>query len=135
MTRAPQRREEDGTLRLQSIGLLFAAIALAVAPAARAACPPGDTCVYVDATACAGVEDECENPGPGTGTEMDPYCCLQDGLDNALTGDTLEELGVSNFDEYAQFLTNVVSSGRGPGQRELYVRGAATEQSSITVTS
>ena len=34
---------------------------------------------------------------------------------NALTGDTLEELGVSNFDEYAQFLTNVVSSGRGTG--------------------
>jgi iron complex outermembrane receptor protein len=54
---------------------------------------------------------------------------------NALTGDSLEELGVDNFDEYAQFLTNVVSSGRGPGQRELYVRGAATEQSSITITS
>ncbi len=54
---------------------------------------------------------------------------------NALTGDSLRELGVSNFDEYAQFLTNVVSSGRGPGQRELYVRGAATEQSSITITS
>jgi outer membrane receptor protein involved in Fe transport len=54
---------------------------------------------------------------------------------SALTGDSLQELGVSNFDEYAQFLTNVVSSGRGPGQRELYVRGAATEQSSITITS
>ncbi|MEM8767773.1 MAG: TonB-dependent receptor [Pseudomonadota bacterium] len=54
---------------------------------------------------------------------------------SALTGDSLEELGVSNFDEYAQFLTNVVSSGRGPGQRELYVRGAATEQSAITVSS
>ncbi|MEJ2087841.1 MAG: TonB-dependent receptor, partial [Gammaproteobacteria bacterium] len=54
---------------------------------------------------------------------------------NALTGDSIEEMGVSNFDEYAQFLTNVVASGRGPGQRELYVRGAATEQSSITITS
>ncbi len=54
---------------------------------------------------------------------------------SALTGDSLKELGVDNFDEYAQFLTNVVSSGRGPGQRELYIRGAATEQSSITITS
>lgn len=54
---------------------------------------------------------------------------------SALTGESLQELGVSSFDEYAQFLTNVVSSGRGPGQRELYIRGAATEQSSITITS
>ena len=34
----------------------------------------------------------------------------------AMTGETLEELGVSNFDEYAQYLSNVVVSGRGPGQ-------------------
>ncbi|MGD8830558.1 MAG: TonB-dependent receptor [Pseudomonadales bacterium] len=54
---------------------------------------------------------------------------------SALTGDDMEKLGVVDFDEYAQYLTNVVSSGRGPGQRELYIRGAATEQSSITITS
>ena len=54
---------------------------------------------------------------------------------SAMTGDSIDELGVKNFDEDSQFLTNVISSGRGPGQRELYVRGAATEQSSITITS
>ena len=53
----------------------------------------------------------------------------------AMTGDTLEELGVRNFDEYSQFLSNVVQSGRGPGQKELYIRGAATEQSPITISS
>ena len=53
----------------------------------------------------------------------------------AMKGDTLEKLNVDNFDEYAQYLSNVVVSGRGPGQREMYIRGAATEQSSITITS
>lgn len=53
----------------------------------------------------------------------------------ALTGDSLEELGVTNFDQYVEYLPNVVQSGRGPGQSEIYIRGAATEQSSITITS
>jgi outer membrane receptor protein involved in Fe transport len=53
----------------------------------------------------------------------------------ALTGDSLEELGVATFDEYVDFLPNVVQSGRGPGQSVLYIRGASTEQSAITLTS
>lgn len=53
----------------------------------------------------------------------------------ALTGDSLEELGITNFDQYVQYLPNVVQTGRGPGQSEIYIRGAATEQSSITITS
>ena len=53
----------------------------------------------------------------------------------AMTGDSINELGVDNFEEYVNYLPNVVWSGRGPGQAELYIRGAATEQSSITITS
>ena len=53
----------------------------------------------------------------------------------AMTGEAIDELGIDNFDEYVQYLPNVVYSGRGPGQAELYIRGAATEQSSITVSS
>ena len=53
----------------------------------------------------------------------------------AMKGDDIDELGVDNFDEYVQYLPNVVYSGRGPGQAELYIRGAATEQSAITVSS
>lgn len=53
----------------------------------------------------------------------------------AITGDTIDELGIDNFEEYVQYLPNVVWSGRGPGQAELYIRGASTEQSSITITS
>lgn len=53
----------------------------------------------------------------------------------ALTGDSLEKLGVANFDEYVEFLPNVVFQGTGPGQNEIYIRGAATTQSSIAVSS
>ncbi|MEW6996106.1 TonB-dependent receptor [Colwelliaceae bacterium BS250] len=53
----------------------------------------------------------------------------------ALTGDSLERLGVSNFDQYVEFLPNVVFQGTGPGQNEIYIRGAATTQTSIAVSS
>jgi outer membrane receptor protein involved in Fe transport len=53
----------------------------------------------------------------------------------ALTGDSLEKLGVSNFDQYVEFLPNVVFQGTGPGQNEIYIRGAATTQSNISLSS
>jgi len=53
----------------------------------------------------------------------------------ALTGDSLETLGVSNFDQYVEFLPNVVFQGTGPGQNEIYIRGAATSQTNISVSS
>ncbi|MEZ5597986.1 MAG: TonB-dependent receptor [Pseudomonadales bacterium] len=53
----------------------------------------------------------------------------------AMKGDDIDALGVDNFEAYVQYLPNVVYSGRGPGQAELYIRGAATEQSSITISS
>ena len=53
----------------------------------------------------------------------------------ALTGDSLETLGVSNLDQYVEFLPNVVFQGTGPGQNEIYIRGAATTQTSIAVSS
>ena len=53
----------------------------------------------------------------------------------AVTGDTIRELGIETFDEYVEYLPNVVAAGNGPGKKELYIRGSATEQSSITITS
>ncbi|NQZ20855.1 MAG: TonB-dependent receptor [Colwellia sp.] len=53
----------------------------------------------------------------------------------ALTGDSLEKLGVSSFEQYVEFLPNVVFQGTGPGQNEIYIRGAATTQTSIAVSS
>ena len=54
---------------------------------------------------------------------------------SALQGDDLNELRISTFDDYVRYLPNVVTMGTGPGQSELYIRGAATEQSKITVSA
>lgn len=53
----------------------------------------------------------------------------------AVGGDTLRELRVETFDKYVEYLPNVVSLGNGPGKKELYIRGSATEQTSVTITS
>ena len=54
---------------------------------------------------------------------------------SALQGEDLRELRISTFDDYVKYLPNVVTMGTGPGQSELYIRGAATEQSKITVST
>ncbi len=53
----------------------------------------------------------------------------------AVSGDTLRELRVETFDNYVEYLPNVVSAGNGPGKKELYIRGSATEQSGVTVSA
>jgi iron complex outermembrane receptor protein len=53
----------------------------------------------------------------------------------ALNGAALDNLGVDNFQDYVEFLPNVVFQGTGPGQNEIYIRGAATTQTNITVSS
>jgi iron complex outermembrane receptor protein len=54
---------------------------------------------------------------------------------NAITGSEMRDLGIDNFDDYVQYLSNVVFSGRGPGRSEVFMRGAASEQSALTVSS
>ncbi len=54
---------------------------------------------------------------------------------SALSGNALETLGVDNFQDYVEFLPNVVFQGTGPGQNEIYIRGAATSQTSISVST
>lgn len=53
----------------------------------------------------------------------------------ALNGEALEHLGIDNFQDYVEFLPNVVFQGTGPGQNEIYIRGAATTQTNIAVSS
>ena len=53
----------------------------------------------------------------------------------ALQGDALEELRIGTFQDYVQFLPNVVAQGTGPGQNELFIRGAATSQTVLTLSS
>ena len=51
----------------------------------------------------------------------------------AVTGDSLRELRVDTFDKYVNYLPNVIHTGNGPGKKEIYIRGSATEQTSVTV--
>jgi outer membrane receptor protein involved in Fe transport len=54
---------------------------------------------------------------------------------SALNGSSLENLGINNFQDYVEFLPNVVFQGTGPGQNEIYIRGAATTQANIALSS
>ena len=54
---------------------------------------------------------------------------------SALSGDSMRAQGIMTFDDYVNFLPNVTDAGIGPGQREIYIRGSATEQASVTVSS
>lgn len=53
----------------------------------------------------------------------------------ALQSQDLERLRISSFQDYVAYLPNVVSQGTGPGQNEIFIRGAATSQSIITLSS
>ena len=53
----------------------------------------------------------------------------------AVGGDTVKDLRIETFDKYVEYLPNVVGAGNGPGKKELYIRGSATEQSSVTVSA
>ncbi|NVK25490.1 MAG: TonB-dependent receptor [Gammaproteobacteria bacterium] len=54
---------------------------------------------------------------------------------SALSGDAMDALGIDNFQDYVEFLPNVTFQGTGPGQNEIYIRGAATSQTGIAVSS
>src|SRR5207302_7626424 len=41
----------------------------------------------------------------------------------ALTGQALQQLNVSTFDDYIKFLPSVTTASNGPGQNEVFMRG------------
>ena len=51
----------------------------------------------------------------------------------AVTGDDLRDQRIDTFDKYVDSLPNVIHTGNGPGKKEIYIRGSATEQASVTV--
>ena len=50
----------------------------------------------------------------------------------ALTGDALEELGITNFSDYVMQLPSVTAGGSGPGQNTIYIRGVASTTPNLT---
>ena len=51
----------------------------------------------------------------------------------AINEDALHDQGVQSFSDYVQYLPNINADGRGPGQSEMYIRGAAVDAINITV--
>jgi iron complex outermembrane receptor protein len=41
----------------------------------------------------------------------------------AFTGETLQQLNISTFDDYIKYLPNVTTANNGPGQNEVFMRG------------
>ena len=50
----------------------------------------------------------------------------------ALTGESLEELGITNFADYVLQLPGVTAGGSGPGQNTIYIRGVASTTPNLT---
>ena len=53
----------------------------------------------------------------------------------SLTEETLQEMNVSNFHEYIEFLPNVTNAGRGPGQSTIYIRGMAVDPVNVFLSA
>ncbi|NNC76847.1 MAG: TonB-dependent receptor [Woeseiaceae bacterium] len=51
----------------------------------------------------------------------------------AMGSQQLEEQNIQSFADYVMMLPNVSAGGRGPGQNEIYIRGAAVDAINITV--
>lgn len=51
---------------------------------------------------------------------------------NAMTEETLDELGVDVFTDYLQQLPGVTAGGSGPGQATIYIRGLASTTPNLT---
>ncbi len=49
----------------------------------------------------------------------------------ALSEESLNDLGIENFTDYVKQLPNVSFAGRGPGQNDVYIRGISTSKGSL----
>jgi iron complex outermembrane receptor protein len=50
----------------------------------------------------------------------------------ALDSQTLDDVGITNFDDYVRYQPNLTASGRGPGNTTFYIRGMATDQATLS---
>jgi len=53
---------------------------------------------------------------------------------SAIQEETLDQLGVSNFEDYLLQLPNVTAGGSGPGQNTIYIRGVASTTPNLTTS-
>lgn len=54
---------------------------------------------------------------------------------SAVTAEKLDQLGISNFEDYLIQLPGVTAGGSGPGQNTIYIRGVASTTPNLTTAS
>ena len=52
----------------------------------------------------------------------------------AISGETLQQLGVDSFDDYIALLPGVSSDGQGPGKQETYIRGVSAGRAAVRIS-
>lgn len=76
-----------------------------------------------------------DQPGESTGGIQEVVVTAQRRAENAqdvpiaiqaFTGDTLQQLNVTSFDDLVRYLPNVVSASAGPGQDQIFMRGLSS---------
>ena len=71
--------------------------------------------IYVDGATCPA-------PGPGTGVVGDPFCTIQEAVDDAASGDTID-IATGIYTENVTIDENVTLLGAGPGEYGTIVDG------------
>ena len=51
----------------------------------------------------------------------------------AITSEKLDQMGISNFEDYLIQLPGVTAGGSGPGQNTIYIRGVASTTPAISI--
>ena len=75
--------------------------------------------IYVDGATCPA-------PGPGTGVVGDPFCTIQEAVDDAASGDTID-IATGIYTENVTIDENVTLLGAGPGEYGTIVDGGGME--------
>ena len=52
---------------------------------------------------------------------------------SAITSEKLDQMGISNFEDYLIQLPGVTAGGSGPGQNTIYIRGVASTTPAISI--
>jgi iron complex outermembrane receptor protein len=85
---------------------------------ASAAAPPGESSDAAAAAGTGGLEEITVTAQRRTENMQNVPIAMQ-----ALTGQALQQLNVTTFDDFIKYLPNVTSASNGPGQNEVFMRG------------